>query len=206
MRRFVLAAAVAVGGLIVAGAATANTVIRYTMTGTIVAGGGDSAGLNGATITGQMDYDSTQAYINSFGFAALPTIIGSERVTISGAPNGANNTTTPYNSQLAFYPTFAGTFSHPAGQHTDFTAGGGALMQFTMNTIPTAGSGNAVIGSLPELDDFVPASGSGNSLINLGTGEGYTLNNVVIDAYKVPAPGALALLGVAGLVSRRRRR
>jgi len=214
MRRSVLVAAAAGAGLVVVGSASANTVIRYTMTGTIVADGSDSVGLNGATIMGQIDYDATQKYRSYRGWPCVPSIIGSELVTITGAPNDANNTTVPYNSQLAFLPTAAGTARYPwGGEGGDGSTPGfylgstGEGVMWLMSTIPTAGSEDVMIGGAVELDDFIPATGAGNDMLWIvATGESYTLTNLVIDAYKIPAPGALALLGTAGLVTRRRRR
>ncbi|MCW5776465.1 MAG: hypothetical protein KIS87_08515 [Phycisphaeraceae bacterium] len=202
MRKSLLAG-VAAATFAGAGMAHGFTII-YMMTGTLSATGGDSQGLSGATLTAVAHYDGTALYINSFGFAATPAIIGSPKVTISGSSNGANNTTTGYTSDLAFYPTFAGTFTHPAGGHTEFFTGSGALMQFTMNTSPSAGAANAFVGTVVELDDFAPANYTGSGLINLHTGEGYLFHNVTITA--VPAPGAAALLGFAGLAACRRRR
>jgi MYXO-CTERM domain-containing protein len=198
--------AVAVAGLFGAASASADQYIRYTVTGTLSTTGGDSEGLNGARLTAGMLFDGTSVYGTNFGFAMTVAVSGSPFVTISGSSNGANNTTTPFTTDLAFYPTFAGTFTHPAGGHTEFFSGSGALFQFQMNTTPTAGSADAFVGTPVELDDFVPASWGGGSLINLGTGEAYSFVDVSITASKVPAPAALAAFGLAGLAGRRRRR
>jgi len=198
--------AVAAAGLFGAASASADQYIRYTMTGTLAANGSDSEGLHGARLTAGMLFDGSSVYGTNFGFAMTVAVIGSPFVTISGSSNGANNTTTPYTTDLAFYPTFAGTFTHPTGLHTEFFSGSGAHFQFTMNTTPTAGSADAFVGSPVELDDFVPATYAGSGLFNLVTGESYSYVDVSITASKVPAPAALAAFGLAGLAGRRRRR
>ncbi len=189
-----------------AGAAHGDIIV-YTVSGTLSANGGDAAGLNGASISGVAHYDDEDTYTDRFGLASAGAMGGTPMVTISGAPDGANNTTTPYATDLAFFPTFAGTFTDPDGQHTEFTSGNGTPFQWTMNTSPSAGSGNAVIGGAVELDDFAPATLTGlPGLTNLNNGETYAIINSRITAEFIPAPGTLALLGLGGLVAHRRRR
>lgn len=149
---------VAAGAL--AGVAQADIIV-YTMSGQLRANGGDSAGVSGAIMTMVCHYDDTGVYTDGFGFPKVNAISGTPAMTMSGAPNGANNTTVGFLSDLAFYATFAGTFTDPAGGHTEFITGSGALMQFTANTSPAAGAGDVFIGGPVELDDFAPATYGG---------------------------------------------
>lgn len=199
-------ALVAVGSVAGFAGFAQSQIIEYMLSGTLDANAGDSEGLDGASLTAVLHFDETSTYQDRFGLANVVAIPGSPMVTIAGSSIGGNNATTPYNSDLSFYATFAGTFTEPDGLHTEFNLGNGALMQFTMNTTATAGSGDVFIGGPIELDDFVPSSYAGSGLVNLGTGEGYTFSNVSITATIVPAPASAALLAIGGLAATRRRR
>ncbi len=197
-----LATIVAAAGL-AAGTAQAQT-ITYTFSATAsLAAGAGTDGLDGATFSFTADYDASGVYVDNF---SLPSVNAtSSSVTISGSSDGANNTTGAFNNGSTFYPTFAGTFDN-AGGHMEFNLGNGSLFQFGGNTDPATGSGNAVIGGAIELDDFADgATYTGFGLINLGTGDLYSLSNVRIDAV-IPAPASLALLGLGGIAAIRRRR
>lgn len=199
-----LFAAAAVAAL--AGVAQA-TVIVYTMTGDIqLTAGGDSGGLNGAQFELNTYYDDAGTYINRFGFA---TVDGTGTVTISGASNGANNTTVSFNENTGWYPTFAGNFSSPDGLQLTFNTGDAQLFTFNGNTTPTPGSGDAFVGGSIELDDFAPGGsyiGVGGTTAIFSADSTYTLNNVSITADYIPAPGTLAFLGLGAFAAGRRRR
>ncbi|KAA0215849.1 MAG: PEP-CTERM sorting domain-containing protein [Leptolyngbya sp. PLA3] len=185
--------------------------INYQISGVLaLTGGVDAQGLNGATFTLLAHFNTNDVYISSFGFAAVVQSAQRSSVTIGGSSIGANNTTTLMNEDSAFYPTFAGLFSHPDGLHHTFNTGSGQLFQFYGNTSASAGSGDAFIGSSVELDDFIAATyagtGGATALYDSNTGTSYTLNNAVIDAWIVPAPSSAALLGLGALVAGRRRR
>lgn len=200
-----LATLIAAAGL-AAGAAQAQT-ITYSLSGTLINnGGGDADGLDGATFTYTADFDASGVYIDSFGLPAVVANGGTPTVTISGSSDGANNTSVGMTTGMAFYPTFAGSFSHPDGLQSNFIAGNGSLFEWGGNTSPATGSGNAFIGGAIELDDFaVGATYTANYIINLATGASYEFGNVRIDAV-IPAPASLALLGLGGIAAVRRRR
>lgn len=190
---------------IAVGNVKADPLLLYTLTGTLTAQGGDSTGLNGATMTVRGLYDNLNGvYIDRFGFSAIPALAAD--VEIVGAPNGANDGKWDFTQAVAFYPQFAGTFTEPDGLFTELVINGN-LMQWGGNTDPSVGSANAGIGSAVELDDFAPANYTGFGLVNLSTGEGYTFDNVRIDALKVPEPASASLLaiGLVGVLLRRRR-
>lgn len=190
---------------IAVGNVKADPILLYTLSGTLTATGGDSAGLNGATMTVRGLYDNLNGvYIERFGLPAIAAL--SADILIAGAPNGANDGKWDFTQDVAFYPTFAGTFTEPDGLFTEAFIGSD-LFQWGGNTDPSAGSANAVIGGVVELDDFAPANYTGFGLLNLTTGEGYSLDNVRIDATKVPEPASASLLaiGLVGALLRRRR-
>lgn len=187
-----------------AGVAHAN-IIEYTLSGTLSPYITDSAGLNGATITVVALFDDSGVYAELSDAPYTAALTGSPLITITGAPNDANNAAYACISDLGFFPTFAGIRSIPEISQTEFYCTTGDLLHITMNTQPTDGSSDAVIGSPVELDDFTPAVYAGAGMLNRTTGEGYALNDVTITAEYVPTPGALALLGLAALTARRRR-
>lgn len=194
----------------VAGVAAADP-LMYEISGTIgLTGGSDDQGLNGASFRLLAQFDTDDLYISSFGFAAVVQSAQRSSVTINGSSIGANNTTTDMNEDSAFYPTFAGIFSHPDGLQHTFNTGSGVLFEFVGNTTPTAGSANAFVGTNVELDDFIAASYGGTfgatALVDLSTFTTYTLDNAVIRAWVVPAPSSAALLGLGALAAGRRRR
>lgn len=194
----------------VAGVASADP-LNYEISGVLgLTSGADVQGLNGATFRLLAHFDTNDLYISSFGFAAVVQSSQRTSVTIDGSSVGANNTTTDMNEDSAFYPTFAGLFSHPDGLHHTFDTGSGQTFQFYGNTIPSAGSGNAFVGTNVELDDFVAASyfgtGGNSAIFDFGSGATYTLNDAVIKAWIVPAPSSAALLGLGALAAGRRRR
>lgn len=201
-----IAALVTVSGAL-AGVAQADTIV-YKMTATIdLLVGGDAGQLDGASFLLTTMYDDSGVYIDRFGF---PAVDGTGSVTIDGAGDGSNNTTVPFVENTGWYPTFAGNFSSPGGQFLTFYNGRGELFQFAGTTIPTPGAADAVIGGTIELDDFAPGGAylnadGGIALTEPNSGDRFTLTNVEITADYIPAPGALALLAIAGLAANRRR-
>lgn len=189
-----------------AGVAQASVIV-YSMTGNIrLVSGSDVGGLNGAQFELNTYYNDAGGYINRFGFA---TVDGNGTVTISGASNGANNTTVSFNENTGWYPTFAGNFSSPDGLQLTFNTGDAQAFTFFGNASPTPGAGNAFVGGPIELDDFAPGGfyGGVDGFTAFSSGNGaYTLINVEITADYVPAPGTLAFLGVGALAAGRRRR
>ena len=200
-------AAVLIAAGAFAGIANADVIV-YEMTGTIgLLGGADAGQLDGASFTFTAYYDDSGVYIDRFG---LPSVDGGlAEYTIAGSGNGANNTTTNSNENSGFYPTFAGNFSSPDGLQLTFNTGDGNFFTYTGNTGATPGSVDAFIGGPIELDDFAPGATYGaadGGVAFTGAGGDYTLFNVEITAEYIPAPGALALLGLGGLAASRRRR
>lgn len=179
-------------------------IIEYKVSGTLaLTGGGDIGGLNGASLTFTALFDNSGTYIERFGF---PTVDGGPgSMTVSGAASGTNNTTTSTNQNAGYYPTFAGAFSSPDGLYMDFFTGDGQLFQFLSNTTPATGAGDAFVGGAIELDDFAPGSTYvGSGITSFSTGDSYALINAEVTARIVPAPSALALLGVLAIGRRRR--
>lgn len=180
--------------------------ISYVWSGTFSsASGGDTSGLDGASFLFDSTFDDINTYVLRFGIPAI--IAESASLTISGATNAANNGLFSFNTDLAFYPTFAGIFSEPGGVFLEAVLGTGVLT-LDGNSTPSAGSANVIVGGGVELDDFVAATYDG-LLWSIG-GEDYDVTNVRISANAlpesaVPAPASLALLGL-GLLSLRMRR
>jgi len=170
--------------------------------------GPDTAGLIGATVDVKASVDANAQYIDSFGFPAV-VMNNDATITISGASVAVNNGTFQLPLE-AFYPSFAGLFTHPAGFFQQFNLPGGGLLTLQLNTFPTASGSGAAIGDTVNVLDFAPASSTlpvwdvdGNAL--------YNLNDVSVTATtSVPEPSTLALagLGVVGLAvnAYRRRR
>lgn len=160
--------------------------------------GSDTAGIDGDRFTMTATFDGSGTWGEAFG---LPRAVSmTSGLSIGGSAVGFNET-------LAFYPTFAGAFSDPDGQHLTFTVGASS-MTFFGNMVPAPGAADAIIGGAIELDDFegaqyVGANGVTGVFDNL-TGAEYTLNNVTFTV--VPAPAAAAVIGFGGLLAARRRR
>lgn len=199
-----LASLAVVAGL-AAGAAHAQT-ITYTLSGTLTLNGGsDADGLQGASFSFTADYDSSGVYGDNFGLPMVVANSGTPTVTISGSSDGANNTSVGLPTDMAFYPTFAGTFTHPDGNHSVFNIGNGSSYTMQTNQTPAAGAGDVFIGGAIELDDFADGASYAAITILIGSAGSYELSNATITAV-IPAPASIAALGLGGLVATRRRR
>lgn len=182
-----------------AGVAQAQN-IDVTLTGTLdLTSGVDLAGLDGASFVMTASFDSNGTWQDLFGLPSADAT--SQGLSVGGSAIG-------FNENLAYFPTFAGAFSTPDGNHLTFNSGG-SLLQFFGNVNPAPGSGDAFVGGSIELDDFDGATyvgtGGSTSVTDLTSGTTYTLSNAVFTAV-IPAPAGVALLGLGGLVATRRRR
>lgn len=198
-----LAAALAVGAF--AGLANAD-IIAYQISGTIDRASGPDVGqLIGGTFTFRAYFDDAPGYAARSNHPVAEG--GRAEFVITGAGNDANNATTISNEDATFWPKYAGTFTTD-GLNLTFSTGDGTPFTFHGITVATPGSSDAVIGGPIELDDFAPGGifkGVDGGIAFNGSVDWYTLHDVTITAEYIPAPGALALLGLGGLASRRRR-
>ena len=174
--------------------------IDYTYTTSLsLASGTDSAGLAGAKIVVDAQFDTSSVYVTRFGFPAV-LANGGASYTVSGSSIAANNGTFAL-PQLAFYATFAGLFGDPSGVHPVVTLAFGGTLDLHLNTGATSHGISVVAGNTVNILDFAPATSSGiqwegsNGLYNQVNP---TVNATLINS--VPEPSSLALCGIAGLV------
>lgn len=174
-----------------AGRADAATIFYDYTTNLSLASGGDALGLDGATVDVQVDVDSSAVYTNRFGYPAV-VMNNDATVTISGASIGANDGTFAL-SQLAFYPSFAGLFTDPAGGWALVTLPVGGTLTLQINTNATGSGGAEIIGNTVQLSDFGPAT-SQNIQLPGSDGSLYNQNNTSVTATLSPEPATLGLM------------
>lgn len=168
--------------------------------------GGDALGLDGAVVSMHLTFDSSTPYTNRFGFPAIVATSGT--LTVSGASVAANNGNFAMPG-VAFYPTFAGTFSEPGGIMQKVMLGTGWLEMYT-STTPTASGNLATVGGIPLLSDFGPTTTAGDRHTGFD-GTRYNQSNGFVTATapsSVPEPafyGVTASAACLFLVATRRR-
>ena len=181
------------------GSADAGT-IQYQFSTTLsLSSGSDDGGLDGAAFKINVSVDSSGVYVDSFGNPAIP-MNNDATVTISGSSQASNNGTFQL-PQLAFYPSFAGLFSHPDGiapLHT-LTVGGDLRIRLFAN--PSATGAGAVVGQTVSLSDFVPATSGGYpwSTPTANYNQVNTILSATLTPSTVPEPSSLALLGLGAV-------
>jgi len=181
------------------GSANAGTIHYEYSTTLLLAVGTDDAGLDGATATINVTVDSSSVYIDAYGFPAVP-MNNDATVTIAGSSQASNNGTFQL-PQLAFYPSFAGLFTHPDGIAPLHTLAVGGDLRIRLFTNPSATGAGATVGQTVSLSDFVPATSSGYPWATPTAS--YTQVNTTLTATltpsTVPEPSSLALLGLGAV-------
>lgn len=190
---------------------TSGAIIEYSITATIRSVGSfDVGGYDGASIEFTTYFDDTAVYGSFFGAPFSQTSADFDStVVVTGASVPASNTL--YNSlstTLNFAPTF-GTLTQGSGSPL-FAADDGNQILFILSDLPVSpGASNALPGGLFEMDDLATGLFAAGSVgfNNFGAEfNSYELDNAFATAAVIPAPGAMAVLGLGGLLAGRRRR
>jgi hypothetical protein len=195
-----------------AGRADATTILYDYKTNLSLSSGSDVFGLVGALLDIKVDVSSTAHYITH---GALPLVVmnNDATITISGSSIPSNNGTFAL-PQLAFYPTYAGLYTDPAGAAPSVTLPVGGTLNFSLKTNPTAQGSSEFIGQPVNILDFAPAT-SATQQFNESTGSAfYNQVNPTMTASSVtasvPEPASVSLvaisLGALGLLRRRQTR
>jgi hypothetical protein len=170
-----------------------------------VESGPDTSGLDGASVTVNFMVASGATYVERLGFPAVPTFV--ETVTLSGTSGGVNDGIFALPA-LAFYPSFAGFFTEPAGLFIVFALPepDNTFLVIRGNTVPTASGQLVNVGDPVALAHFVPAVSAG--IAWEADGSVYAQTGTSINAFEttaVPDPATLLLLGtgLAGLTAAR---
>lgn len=191
-----------------AGSASANSLIyNYTTTLSLQAGP-DILGLDGALLSITVDVDSGAVYIDRFGY---PSVImnNDATLTISGSSIPSNNGTFAF-PQLAFYPSFAGLFTDPAGADPVVSLPVGGSLTFALNSNATLTGSSALVGNTIDILDFGPATSRDSEFGGDSAQYGETNTNITVSMTSAtPEPGSLALVlsslaGLSLLVRRKR--
>ena len=181
------------------GSANAGTINYQFSTTLSLSSGTDDAGLDVAAFNINVSVDSSGVYVDSFGNPAIP-MNNDATVTISGSSQASNNGTFQL-PQLAFYPSFAGLFTHPDGIAPLHTLAVGGDLRIRLFTNPSATGAGATVGQTVSLSDFVPATSSGYPWATPTAS--YTQVNTTLTATltpsTVPEPSSLALLGLGAV-------
>ena len=181
------------------GSANAGTIHYEYSTTLSLSSGTDDAGLDGATATINVTVDTSGVYVESFGLPAVP-MNNDATVTISGSSQATNNGTFQL-PQLGFYPTFAGLFTFPGGDHPTLILPVGGDLLFRLKTDPSPTGAVVTVGQTVSLADFVPAT-SVDLDWDTATAS-YSQTNTTVTATlttsTVPEPSSLALLGLGGV-------
>jgi hypothetical protein len=207
MKAWKLLSILATLGVVAGTAARANAgTIFYDYTTTLsLASGTDALGLNGAVVDVKVDVDSSSVYITRFGYPAV-IMNNDATVTITGSSNAANNATFAL-PQLAFYPSFAGLFTDPAGLAAQVTLPIGGVLNLQINTNETATGSAEIAGNTVNVLDFGPATSEALQLSDNNNAVYNQVNPTVtatLSAVPEPATLGLALASLVGLGLARR--
>ncbi|MEM7455705.1 MAG: hypothetical protein AAF456_15235 [Planctomycetota bacterium] len=168
--------------------------------------GTDVLGFEGATFEFSAIFDCSTEYVESF---ALPAIVAEfSQVTVTGSD--FDGTYFP-GTDVAFYPSFSGIYSDPAGLNDIPLSIGGETVLFGFETETTASGSGAMIGNLPIASDFGPTTVLGpmvsTSRVIVDGGAVYDFTSSSVNVSRIPEPAtATILISLAGTTLLRRRR
>lgn len=171
----------------------------------------DTELLDGATLTLTADFDGSGGWGSLFGVPSLVAEPGTSVFSISGSGNAANNTSGPTDEDIYYSAT--GVSSSAAGGFSDLFLGGiagtlGSGSGFSVQAffLSASGASGVAPGDAVLAEHFTtgPLTIFGTGSIFTASGGEYQLANP--RGTLIPAPGAAALIGLAGTVGLRRRR
>ena len=175
--------------------------------------GGESLGLDGATLVFRASFSTTDTYISGFGFPTVNSI--SESLTITGASVASTNGVRSSATGVSLWPDGGGQYYAPSGGSVEWDINGSNL---TLWSLTNAVLGMSV-GDNVELSHFSTTQRIRDyefdwGLFTVGNGSPYgdlaryDAESFSATATQVPEPGTLTLLGlgaVAAVWCRRRR-
>jgi len=155
---------------------------------------GNPTGFSGGGATTQIDYGNNQLYsgtnVSLLAYTGF-RVVGSGTFAESSTTDALRSAYV----QLSIYDTAGKT----AGRTINLTAGALGNFDFDFSSLTVAAGFNWA--SVRQISFFMSVNGG-----NFGTSGTRSYNYTYTNMQLVPAPGALALLGVAGIVGARRRR
>ncbi len=189
--KFCLTAAGASAAAIAGGASAAVETLTFSLSGDYVAG---SVGLN--SVGGSTNSAWAGATVISVGWASISWSAADNR----GFPGSAAYSNWTSELRIGFTSASGNYgFGAPGGGSDTGFASGGSVGAFDIST------SSYFIGASGTINTFAYSSYNDGAGLTAGTILGGTFT-ITIDTIDVPAPGAIALLGLAGVVGARRRR